>query len=388
MSKEQRERIASLGGRSVPSAKRSFAQDRALASEAGRKGGQRSQGRRRAGERPRGIALGGEGGDARGQCAGRKLPSVRRESVPLRRRRSAEEQPQARSRDEIPHGLSRQARLCPLPRAEGPPGGRRGRPLLRAEARCPPPALRSSARARRRAQELGRHARAEPRVGEKRLAVHTEDHPLEYLTFEGVIPQGQYGGGTMIVWDEGRWAPEGDPRVGYEKGHLAFALEGAAPEGPMAPRAHAAEAAREEGAMAAAEGRRRVRATAGQPRDHGGGDHLGPLRTHERRACARRRSPGRPRRARQSRKRAQARVAGPRPRARRKKGHPAALRRAVPRDARRAGAPVGGRMGARDQVRRLSPAGADRWRQGEAPDPQRARLDGEIRAPSRRPSRG
>jgi general stress protein YciG len=50
MSKEQRERIASLGGRSVPSAKRSFAQNRNLASEAGRKGGQRSQGRRRAGE--------------------------------------------------------------------------------------------------------------------------------------------------------------------------------------------------------------------------------------------------------------------------------------------------------------------------------------------------
>jgi bifunctional non-homologous end joining protein LigD len=63
-------------------------------------------------------------------------------------------------------------------------------------------------------------------LGEKRLAVHTEDHPLEYLTFEGVIPQGEYGGGTMIVWDEGRWAPEGDPRAGYKKGHLAFALEG------------------------------------------------------------------------------------------------------------------------------------------------------------------
>jgi bifunctional non-homologous end joining protein LigD len=61
-------------------------------------------------------------------------------------------------------------------------------------------------------------------LGEKRLAVHTEDHPLEYLTFEGVIPQGEYGGGTMIVWDEGRWAPEGDPRAAYKKGHLAFAL--------------------------------------------------------------------------------------------------------------------------------------------------------------------
>src|SRR5919112_1016194 len=47
--------------------------------------------------------------------------------------------------------------------------------------------------------------------GEKRLSIHTEDHPLDYLTFEGVIPVGQYGGGTMIVWDEGRWSPEGDP---------------------------------------------------------------------------------------------------------------------------------------------------------------------------------
>src|SRR5215204_327586 len=41
--------------------------------------------------------------------------------------------------------------------------------------------------------------------GEKRLSVHTEDHPMEYLTFEGVIPKGEYGGGTMIVWDQGRW---------------------------------------------------------------------------------------------------------------------------------------------------------------------------------------
>jgi bifunctional non-homologous end joining protein LigD len=53
-----------------------------------------------------------------------------------------------------------------------------------------------------------------------------EDHPLQYLVFEGAIPKGQYGGGTMIVWDRGRWTPEGDPRAGYAKGHLAFTLEG------------------------------------------------------------------------------------------------------------------------------------------------------------------
>jgi bifunctional non-homologous end joining protein LigD len=62
--------------------------------------------------------------------------------------------------------------------------------------------------------------------GEKRLSIHTEDHPLDYLTFEGVIPAGQYGGGTMIVWDEGRWIPEGDPRAAYAAGRLTFALDG------------------------------------------------------------------------------------------------------------------------------------------------------------------
>src|SRR5213082_695772 len=45
---------------------------------------------------------------------------------------------------------------------------------------------------------------------ERRLAVRTEDHPLDYADFEGVIPQGQYGGGTVAVWDRGSWEPEGD----------------------------------------------------------------------------------------------------------------------------------------------------------------------------------
>ena len=63
--------------------------------------------------------------------------------------------------------------------------------------------------------------------GEKRLAVHVEDHPLEYGGFEGVIPKGQYGGGTVLLWDRGSWYPEGgDPEEGYRKGNFKFRLEG------------------------------------------------------------------------------------------------------------------------------------------------------------------
>ena len=61
---------------------------------------------------------------------------------------------------------------------------------------------------------------------EKRLAVHVEDHPIEYNSFEGTIPQGEYGGGTVMIWDRGQWIPEGDPHKGYAKGHLDFVLEG------------------------------------------------------------------------------------------------------------------------------------------------------------------
>jgi bifunctional non-homologous end joining protein LigD len=63
-------------------------------------------------------------------------------------------------------------------------------------------------------------------AGEKRLAVHVEDHPLDYGNFEGAIPAGEYGGGTVMLWDRGRWEPEGDPRKGYAKGHLTFILDG------------------------------------------------------------------------------------------------------------------------------------------------------------------
>ncbi len=61
---------------------------------------------------------------------------------------------------------------------------------------------------------------------DKRLAVHVEDHPLSYGEFEGIIPKGQYGGGTVIVWDRGSWTPTGDPHKAYRKGHMEFELDG------------------------------------------------------------------------------------------------------------------------------------------------------------------
>jgi bifunctional non-homologous end joining protein LigD len=61
---------------------------------------------------------------------------------------------------------------------------------------------------------------------DKRLAMHVEDHPLEYGGFEGTIPQGQYGGGTVMLWDRGTWTPVGDAAEGYRKGHLKFDLDG------------------------------------------------------------------------------------------------------------------------------------------------------------------
>src|SRR2546423_1754677 len=59
---------------------------------------------------------------------------------------------------------------------------------------------------------------------EKRLAVRTEDHPLDYAGFEGIIPKGQYGGGTVSVRDRGTWQPEGDVHDAVKKGRLTFTL--------------------------------------------------------------------------------------------------------------------------------------------------------------------
>lgn len=65
-----------------------------------------------------------------------------------------------------------------------------------------------------------------PNQADKRLAMMTEDHPLEYAEFEGVIPEGEYGAGAMIVWDRGVWVPLEDPHEGLEKGKLLFELRG------------------------------------------------------------------------------------------------------------------------------------------------------------------
>ena len=60
----------------------------------------------------------------------------------------------------------------------------------------------------------------------KRMAVRTEDHPVSYNAFEGTTPHGQYGAGTVLVWDRGTWEPVGDPRAGLASGKLAFTLHG------------------------------------------------------------------------------------------------------------------------------------------------------------------
>jgi len=60
----------------------------------------------------------------------------------------------------------------------------------------------------------------------KRLAVHVEDHPLDYGGFEGIIPPKQYGAGTVLLWDRGSWSPVGDPVVSYRRGRLKFNLNG------------------------------------------------------------------------------------------------------------------------------------------------------------------
>jgi bifunctional non-homologous end joining protein LigD len=63
---------------------------------------------------------------------------------------------------------------------------------------------------------------------QRRLAMEVEDHPLEYANFEGIIPEGEYGGGTVMIWDEGVWAPmeDVDPAKTLDSGEIRFVLDG------------------------------------------------------------------------------------------------------------------------------------------------------------------
>ena len=63
-------------------------------------------------------------------------------------------------------------------------------------------------------------------IGERRLAVEVEDHPIEYASFEGTIPEGNYGAGTVEIWDQGTWTPDGDVDEGLRDGKLTFQLHG------------------------------------------------------------------------------------------------------------------------------------------------------------------
>lgn len=82
--------------------------------------------------------------------------------------------------------------------------------------------------------------------GDKRLAVEVEDHPIEYGGFEGTIPKGQYGGGTVMVWDQGTWEPLVDVDEGLRKGSLKFALHGTKLKGNWALVRMGGRAARED----------------------------------------------------------------------------------------------------------------------------------------------
>ena len=62
--------------------------------------------------------------------------------------------------------------------------------------------------------------------GERRLAVQVEDHPIEYAAFQGTSPKGQYGAGSVEIWDRGTWSSVGDPHDGLKRGHLVFELGG------------------------------------------------------------------------------------------------------------------------------------------------------------------
>ncbi len=195
-----------------------------------------------------------------------------------------------------------------------------------------------------------------PNPADKRLAVHVEDHPVEYASFEGVIPPGNYGAGAVIVWDRGLWVPLNDYATGFDKGKLLFELQG-----PQAARqVDAREDAARQGRVAADQGARRLRERAGHRRLSARFGHVGP----HRRAAGGRRPARRCDRG--------ATAQGRRQAARR-------AREGLEADARDAGQTVlVGRLGVRAEVRRLSAVRREAGRRRDALHAGRPRLHGRV----------